>query len=211
MQLTKSLIHTEADVMVQGSDASTLSHIQQRGVAAAVWQRELALDFSDWIRELNPENLPQFRSLVTLDALEKSIHAACDLSHTPLGKYRDMLAGDIAALGFIMSEIMGSSLLHVRLEPVNTNACRKFHVDNMTARMLCTYRGRGTQVAQRGAEDTPITVSAGDAILLRGARWLGKEETTLQHRSPPIIGTGETRLLLAIDPGSDYKPEIVSH
>lgn len=211
MQLIESSVYSEADVMVQGSDVSILSHIQHHGVAAAVWQRDLAVDFSDWIRGLSPENLPRFRSLVTVDALENSVHAACDLSHTPTGKHRDMLAGDIAALGFIMGEIMGSSLLHVRLEAVNTNACRKFHVDNMTARMLCTYRGRGTQVAQRGAEGSPITVSAGDAILLRGARWPGKEETTIQHRSPPIAGTGETRLLLAIDPGSDYKPEIAYH
>ncbi|WP_421779697.1 DUF1826 domain-containing protein [Kiloniella litopenaei] len=209
MQLNESPVYPEADVMEQGSDVSILSHIQKPGVAATVWQRDLSVDFSNWIKGLSPENLPQFRSLVTVDALENSVHAACDLSHTPAGKHRDMLAGDIAALGFIMSEIMGSSLLHVRLEVVNTDACRKFHVDNMTARMLCTYLGRGTQIAQRGAESSPVTVSAGDATLLRGARWPGKEETTIQHRSPPIAGTGETRLLLAIDPGSDYKPEIV--
>ena len=61
-----------------------------------------------------------------------------------------MLAGDVAALAFIMAEVMRSPLLHLRLEAVSTDACRRFHIDNMTARMLCTYRGAGTQLAQPG-------------------------------------------------------------
>lgn len=204
-------VFTEADAMVQGRDASVLSNISRRGVAAALWRRDPASDFLDWIGSLAPENLPRLRTLVTVAALQSCVHAACDLSRTPTGPFREMLAGDVAALGFIMGEIMETSLLHVRLDVVTTDACRKFHVDNMTARMLCTYRGTGTQVAQAGSEDSPVTVSAGQAILLRGVRWPGNEETTLLHRSPPIAGTGETRLLLAIDSAEDYKPETVFH
>ncbi|MFV0336230.1 MAG: hypothetical protein ACK5JR_19415 [Tropicimonas sp.] len=82
-----------------------------------------------------PENLLRLRSTVTVGAVETCVHAACDMVETPPGRFRDMLASDIAALGLIMTEVMDAPLL---------------------------------------------------------------------HRSPPIEGTGETRLLAVIDPASDH-------
>ncbi|MEP4037562.1 DUF1826 domain-containing protein [Pseudophaeobacter sp.] len=55
-----------------------------------------------------------------------------------------------------MSIIMETPLLHVRLEGVSTNARRRFHVDNMTAHLLCTYWGSGSELAQPGAEAAPL-------------------------------------------------------
>ena len=201
----------EAGAVLQGSDASILSGIKQPGIAAAIWQRDPAPDFNDWILKVPPEHLPKLRSLVAVDAVESCIHAACDLAGTPAGPEREMLASDIAALAFLTSEIMKTSLLHLRLDVVSTSTSHKFHVDNMTARMLCTYRGSGTQLAQPGVVATPLTVSQGSAVFLRGAHWPGKEKTGLLHRSPPIAGTGETRLLAAIDPALDHKPEVTYH
>lgn len=194
---------SNALAVLQGRDASILSGIKQTGVAAAVWQRAPAPEFANWIAELPPENLPKLRSLVGVDALEGCVQAACDIAGTPAGPQRDMLAGDIAALGFLMSEIMNTPLLHIRVEAVTTNACRKFHVDHMIARMLCTYRGTGTQLARPGAEGAPLDVATGSAVLLRGRLWPDEEETGLLHRSPPIEGTGETRLLAVIDPAME--------
>ncbi|MEX0305155.1 MAG: DUF1826 domain-containing protein [Leisingera sp.] len=202
---------SEACSVLQARDASALSGIKQPGVAAAIWQRDPAPEFASWISGLPPEKLPKLRSLVGVGALEGCIQAACSLAGTPAGPERDMLAGDIAALGFLMSEIMETPLLHVRLEVVTTNACRRFHVDNMTARLLCTYRGTGTQLAQPGAEAAPLSVSPGSAVLLRGRRWPGKEQTALLHRSPPIEGTGETRFLAVIDPAMDHEPQETFH
>ncbi|KIC07549.1 hypothetical protein RA19_23600 [Leisingera sp. ANG-M1] len=201
----------EACSVLQARDASALPGIKQPGVAAAIWQRDPAPEFANWISGLPPEKLPKLRSLVGVDALEGCIQAACSLAGTPAGPERDMLAGDIAALGFLMSEIMETPLLHVRLEVVTTNACRRFHVDNMTARLLCTYLGAGTQLAQPGAEAAPLSVSSGSAVLLRGRRWPGKEQTALLHRSPPIEGTGETRFLAVIDPAMDHEPQETLH
>ena len=205
MSVIELPIPAEARSVLQARDASVLSGINQPGVAAAIWQRNPAPEFANWISGLPPEKLPKLRSLVGADALEGCIHAACSLAGTPAGPERNMLAGDIAALGFLLSEIMETPLLHVRLDVVTTNACRRFHVDNTTARLLCTYRGAGTQLAQPGAETAPLSVSPGSAVLLRGRRWPGEEQTTLLHRSPPIAGTGETRLLAVIDPAFDHK------
>ena len=40
-------------------------------------------------------------------------------------------------------------------------------------------------------------------ILLRGTLWQERPRTGLLHRSPPIEGTGETRLVLVLDPIDD--------
>ena len=73
----------------------------------------------------------------------------------------------------------------------------------MAARLICTYRGTGTQYGQSRNGDDPkrvFTVPTGSAVLLRGSLWPQNPDAGLVHRSPPIEGTGETRLVLVLDP-----------
>ncbi|MFT3691023.1 DUF1826 domain-containing protein [Paenirhodobacter sp.] len=202
---------TEARAILQARDPSVLRQIAAPGIAAAIWQRAPAKEFTDWIEALPPGHLPRLRTIADVGAVESCVQAACDMMGTPSGTMRDMLAGDIAALAFIMAEVMQSPLLHLRLDAISTDACRRFHVDNMTARMLCTYRGAGTQLAQPGQEQAPQDVAPGAAAILRGTLWPGQEATALLHRSPPIGGTGQTRLLLVIDPASEHRPDGFVH
>lgn len=202
---------SEARAILQARDPSVLQQIGAPGIAAVIWQRRPLPEFLDWINALPVEDLPRVRTLVTVGAVEDCVQAACEKAGTPRGPMRDMLASDIAALGFIMSEVMRAPLMHLRLDVVTTDACRRFHIDNMTARMLCTYRGAGTQLAQPGQEQAPLDMTTGAAAILRGALWPGREKTGLLHRSPPIAGTGQNRLLLVLDPGSDYRPDGAVH
>ena len=68
---------------------------------------------------------------------------------------------------------------------------------------------RGIQFASGNEEcsDTLWSIGAGDIALVKG--WLfGEGHDPCLHRSPPIAGTGERRLLLAIDtPRIDPEPE----
>jgi hypothetical protein len=76
-------------------------------------------------------------------------------------------------------------------------------VDAVTARLVCTYRGTGTQygVAENGRDPEQIfTMQTGMPILLRGTLWPVQPATGLVRLSPPIEGTGETRLVLVLDP-----------
>lgn len=203
MSILEHPIHGEALSILQGRDASVLAAISQPGIAATLWQRRPTEGFSRWIEDLQPDCLPRLRTLVGVDALEGCIHAACDNAGTPSGPHRDMLAGDIAALGVLMGQIMETPMVHVRLDVVSNNACRRFHVNAVAARMLCTYRGAGTEIARPGNEERPMSVATGSAVLLRGKLWPGPEETRLLHRSPPIEGSGETRLLIVMDPALD--------
>ena len=197
----------EACAILQSRDPGVLKRIGTPGIAAVIWQRPPLPGLAGWIAELPAAQLPALRRPVAVGTMEACIHAACEAAGTPAGRMRDLLAGDIAALGFIFAEILRTPLLHLRLDPVSTDACRRFHVDNMTARLLCTYRGAGTQLAPPGQEAAPQELAEASVAILRGRRWPGREATRLLHRSPPIGGTGQTRLLLALDPAGDHPPE----
>jgi hypothetical protein len=80
----------------------------------------------------------------------------------------------------------------------------------VTARLVCTFRGAGTQygISADGAEPGRIfTVPTGAPIVLRGARWPERPRSGLLHRSHPIEGTDQTRLVLVLDPVDDPQEE----
>ena len=111
----------------------------------------------------------------------------------------------------IFSDLMNARYLRLRLDAVTTNACRKFHIDAVTARLVCTYRGTGTQygISTEGHEPRRVFTTQTDApIVLRGTLWPAEPSSGLLHRSPPIEGTGETRLVLVLDPVDDPEDEI---
>lgn len=100
--------------------------------------------------------------------------------------------------------------VRLRLSRVTANACSKFHIDAITARLVCTYRGTGTQYGishDGGGPKRMFTVPTGSPILLRGTLWPESPRSGLLHRSPPIEGSGETRLVLVLDPIFDPEEE----
>ena len=50
---------------------------------------------------------------------------------------------------------MQAAYVRLRLQAVTTNACRKFHLDAITGRLVCTYRGPGTQYGTSTAGEDP--------------------------------------------------------
>ncbi|MEW5420825.1 DUF1826 domain-containing protein [Amorphus sp. 3PC139-8] len=125
------------------------------------------------------------------------------------------LRDDIAFLARLYSELTGASTLALRLEPVTDDACRRFHADNVTYRLITTYRGPGTEwVSPRDAylvEDGELSdVSArrqlqrGWVGVLRGTKSAGSDAPALLHRSPPVRSREAARLFLAIDDARDW-------
>lgn len=180
-----------------------LSVIRRPSCAAAIWNRRPLESFQSWIDALDPAQLPAARIVLRPEAVRIALTETCHAVGTPRGVERNRLVDDIAALSAIFADLMQVKWLQLRLEVVTTNACRKFHVDAVTTRLVCTYRGTGTQYgqAEQGAEPSQIhTVPTGAPMLLRGTLRPEYPRTGLLHRSPPIAGTGETRLLLVLDP-----------
>ena len=177
--------------------------IHQPGCAAAIWRRQAPPSFQSWIDALQPEQLPRARVILSPATVRAAVFQVCEASATPDCAERRHLVDDVAGLAEMFAELMGASYLRLRFDMVTTDACRKFHVDAITARLICTYRGTGTQygISTDGSEPRRIfTVPTGAPILLRGTLWPARPKSGLLHRSPPIAGTGETRLVLVLDP-----------
>ncbi|SDX08895.1 DUF1826 domain-containing protein [Litoreibacter albidus] len=189
-----------------GQSAETLHRISDAACAAAIWDRPPLPTFQSWIDALPPAQLPSARVILPAQAVKDAVTTICDAAETPDCMERTRLIDDIAALADIFAGVMATPYLRLRLACITTNSCRKFHLDAVTARLICTYRGTGTQygVARDGADPTRIVNTPTCApIVLRGSRWPTHPASGLVHRSPPIEGTGEARLVLVLDPIDD--------
>ncbi|MGH1417081.1 MAG: DUF1826 domain-containing protein [Pelagimonas sp.] len=187
-----------------------LSRFLEPDCAAAIWHRQTPPSIQVWLDALAPELLPKGRVVLRPDAVAKTVDHLCDMSKLPNGPERDWFIADITSLAVRFSGLMSATFLRLRLDVVTTNACRKFHVDAIKGRLVCTFRGTGTQYGLSMKGDDPqrvFTVPTGAPILLRGSLWPEQPAKGLLHRSPPIQGTGETRLVLVLDPVSDPEGE----
>ena len=184
-----------------GDTPESLSLIHSCG--AAIWRRQPLARFQSWIDDLDPEKLPKARMILPSHYVREAVIQICESSGTPDCAERSMLVDDIAALAEMFCQTMSASALQLRLDVVTDNACRKFHIDAVKARLVCTYRGTGTQytVSQSKGEPGQVhTVPTGAPVLLRGTLWQEATKSRVFHRSPPIEGTQETRLVLVLDP-----------
>lgn len=188
-----------------------LSSIRMSECAAVIWHRRPSPACLKWIGALAREHLPRTRVILRPDAIRQAAIIACEAAGTPDCTERRCLVDDIAQQAEIFAALMRAPCLRMRLDVVTTNACRKFHVDAVTARLVCTFRGTGTQygISTGAGDPKPVhTVPTGSPILLRGTLWPTRSDRGFLHRSPPIEGTGETRLVLVLDPIFDTEEEI---
>ncbi len=188
-------------------DGLAAIHAPDCAAVICAWSGGAAL--RDWLAGLPVECLPRTREIVRPDAIGAALTRVC--APMPDVPERSAFIESIATLADRFATTLQAPWLLMRLEVVTGNACRRFHVDNVTARLVCTCRGTGTQYgqAEAGAEPEVIhTVPQGQPILLRGMRWPTTPPSLLKPRSPPIEGTGEARLLLVLDPVLDPEDEV---
>ena len=191
-------------------DPAALSSFRQPGCAAAIWRRQTPQRVQTWLDGLDPEILPRGKVVLPRNAISDAVGHLFDISGLPPGSERDWLQEDIVSLADMFGGLMKARFLRLRLDAVTTNACWKFHVDAITARLVCTYRGTGTQYGISTDGNDPkrvFTVQTGSPILLRGTLWPVQPPPGLLHRSPPIERTGEARLVLVLDPVFDLDDE----
>ncbi|CUH67197.1 hypothetical protein TG4357_02868 [Thalassovita gelatinovora] len=190
--------------IVDTSDGFTI--IRKPACAAAIWHRQPMPGFQAWIDALDPAHLPSARVVLRPDAVPEAVRHLCDIAGMAEGEERLWLEADIAGLATRFATLMHAPYLRLRLDRVSTNACSKFHIDAVMARLICTYRGAGTQYGTSidGAPPKRVfRVATGAPMILRGTLWPEAPAAGLLHRSPPIAGTGETRLVLVLDPVFD--------
>jgi len=203
MMLSREIV-TDAAVGVGIADTPEgLSAIHHPGCAAVVWRRQAPSGFQRWIDTLAPDRLPDTRVVLRPTDVFDEVAGLCEEFEMPEGPERAWLIRDAADLAARFSALVPAPYLRLRLDVVTGNACKKFHIDAITARLICTYRGTGTQYGISTDGEAPrriFTVPTGAPVILRGTRWPETPRSGLLHRSPPIAGTGETRLVLVLDP-----------
>ena len=176
--------------------------IREEGCNLAVWERGAKLSFT----ALLAKELEDVRFAATLAQLRPRLPGELDQAGYPDTPERLALIEDIVDLAQRYGAIMDLEAVSLRLSIITTNRCRKFHADYVKARLITTYVGTGTQwidtqdAARVARGETPHrihTMNSGDVGLFKGRIWT---QTPAIHRSPPIEGTGETRLMLVLDP-----------
>ncbi len=126
------------------------------------------------------------------------------------------LVNDIAFCCELFSSITNPRMLRLSLKVITTDACRKFHIDGYTYRLLCSYHGPGTQWVYNdqvnrkalgvGENEKIIKnwneiqqMGTFDVAILKGELPHQRNGNGIVHRSPPIQHTNDKRLVLRID------------
>ncbi|MGP7796908.1 DUF1826 domain-containing protein [Sphingomonas sp. CLY1604] len=187
-----ALARTEAVAI--GGDSLVLARIVVPEVHLAIWRRSLPPAFAA-LAAADRAALDDVDAELELAALDTMLPVIlADAGHrAPADAVRE-----IVSLAAMFAAIMAADRLRIRLEVVETDACRRFHADHVTARLLTTLAGPGTQWMRVGEEGPPEQLAAAEVAIFKGRRWA--EEPAILHRSPPIAGSGTDRLLLVIDP-----------
>ncbi|WP_330702458.1 DUF1826 domain-containing protein [Novosphingobium resinovorum] len=199
---THSPAKSPAAAAIAVTEPEALAAILRPEVQLAFWTREPAsapvLDPGaiDWSAI---DDIAQ-----TIDPALAPVEALLADAGFPAGPAVRALGREIAGLASLLARIARCDEVRLRLEVIESDACRKFHMDWVDMRLLATFYGPGTQwievnAERNGGADAPVhQLRCGEVAIFKGR--LAVQEPQILHRSPPITGTGVTRLLLAIDP-----------
>ncbi len=196
-------VSTDQGGVVIDDDISGFASIRRADCPAVLWQRSIDPGFTTWINGLPVDSLPRIRTVLRPGDVTARLISLCETIGLRASEERFWLINDVAQIAEKFAKTMEAEFIRLRMDVVDTNACRKFHIDYLTARLVCTYRGTGTQfgVSETGDDPTVIsTVATGVPIVMRGKKWPVEPDRHFVHRSPPIEGTGETRLVVVLDP-----------
>lgn len=178
--------------IVSGFMPSVLDRIRSPDTGLAIWRRLTRLNLL--ISSSTLLTRPPF-TLTNADAPDMVARRLCHdllLFHWPL-------YADFRRLAIRFSILANSPIVRMRLEHVTDDSCRKFHVDAVGLRLLCTYAGPGTEWVDPGGKIRRMTTM--EVAVFKGSAFTGASPRVL-HRSPPLSTgsfVGQSRLVLCID------------
>lgn len=189
--------------------------LRQPSVEMALWPRAIPPAMAAALDTLPATSLPDGRVLVSLGDIEAALDTLFR-DRAATADLRPWLIADIAMLAAYFADLTGSIEIDVRLERITGDACWKFHRDCVEARLLTTYRGPGTEwvsptdapaaLRDQRAYRGPLHRFPPQAVGVFKGSCAGPG-SGIVHRSPPLAGRGETRLLLCLNLPSSASPE----
>lgn len=173
-------------------EAEQMRHIHRRGTDLVIWNR---------CRSALP-TLPADWRTVGRCAFDAPTGGVERILIDALGSSGGPLARDVGALAAMFAEVAGVPAVSVRLEVIEDDACRRWHVDYKRLRLLCTYAGPGTLWCEKSTDGTIVAAGRqkrGSVGIYKGILFSGGPSGGLFHRSPRIAAAGRRRLTLCID------------
>jgi hypothetical protein len=194
---------------VISDNESGLKNIIEPDCNISIWKRSLCFDPAALLthdpkrfRILVPSNAPKadLYALITEAMIKAGYHMDVDMGVDAIA-----LAQDISRLCVLFQAYTRTPKTQIRLEIIDNDACRKFHSDFVTVRLISTYLGPGTQwinssitYKQTSVPDEDIhEMAPGDVGIFKGRM---ASSTPAIHRSPPIERTGQKRFVLVLNP-----------
>ncbi|HBD12718.1 MAG TPA: DUF1826 domain-containing protein [Porticoccaceae bacterium] len=216
MTAARPLTIPESRRSVYAKTPEALTDIYQSDIGMAVWKRQLRPSLISECEKLVAETaFPAYRVVLPEPKFKHLEDTFPRLVEFPL------LRADIQLLAEMFCCLFELQAVGLRLTPLTTAMCPKFHVDRVPCRLITSYCGGGTQWlphhhvnrdklgagsgglsdADSGlypSEDAIQTLGVGDIALLKGEQWEGNEGAGLVHRSP-MVEAGQKRVLLTLD------------
>jgi len=208
-------VANSAGEIARGSTRQALHQVLDPGVNLAVWERRPDEALVEDINRLPDgwRDSVRFKAMAS-DFLPAMERALADIS--PESEALSNWLADMTMLAEAFVALTGRRSLEARLDTLTRAMCPRFHVDSNGLRLICTYRGIGTEwLASHQVDRSALRRGESDEIMLqttrpqrmppywvgimKGSRFPGNAGSGLVHRSPPVEMPGETRILFCLD------------
>ncbi|MCG7946615.1 MAG: DUF1826 domain-containing protein [Candidatus Thiodiazotropha taylori] len=200
---------------ISGDQPDLLHDIVNPGVNLCLWQRPSQPAIVEELFTLPALALPDVRCMTSLKSFDNDVSTLLqqqDLDPSAFENWRI----DLRRVAEHYFSISKSRNVTMRLVTTNEDDCPRFHVDQTQLRLLCTYRGPGTEwlndqqvdrAAQRSGAPNEEIIRYGEPNvfepfwvgIMKGNAYPGNAGQGLVHRSPQISGSGKTRVLFCLD------------
>jgi len=201
--------------LASGNQPDILNRVLDPSVQLSLWQRPAQAVINRELSSLKASDLPDMRCTTSADSFEDDVDMLLkqqDLDPLVFSNWRR----DLRQLADIYFHLSKNRDVEMRLETTDEDGCTRFHVDNTQLRLLCTYQGPGTQwltdeqtnfLEQCNTESNDDITRLGEPSsfapfwvgILKGKTYPGNSNQGLVHRSPPIKGSDQIRVLFCLD------------
>lgn len=197
-----------ASSVIEDERPDVLQSIRRTNVDLAIWRRELPSALTSWLDASSICDWPGLRQNLTPADVARMLRQHFNEAGVKDCDGRALLIDDVKQLVTLYADALRVGHVYLRLEPVRDDACTKFHRDCVTARLITTYRGPGTEWVtaenaakalsmQHGYDGELLHVPTRSVAIFKGC--LGGGEAGVHHRSPRIALSRVSRLLLCVN------------
>lgn len=214
-QASRFVDATDGSTRVLSDDHRDLGTVLNSNINLSVWRRFPEPSVSSEIDVLDAHDLPDVRCRATAAGFDDDLCELLQSSGLDPAHFTAWRA-DLKQLAGLYFPLTGGRKVTLRLETINNDGCRRFHTDRTNLRMLCTYRGPGTEwlMDEQVDRNAEAAGAPNDEILrygepsqldtfwvgiLKGTAFPGNSAGGLVHRSPRISGMEQVRVLFCLD------------